>query len=129
MSSEYFAVSEYGIGITEENIEKMAEASAMAEEDVVNYLVEELNVIFCNDVNGNFMVMKETGKIDWANQVPADKFSYLLPLKNEPNPFIAAYGSMDEAIAELKERLSEKIPGEGMSFENNIGYLCGVEYC
>lgn len=134
MSMRDYAVSDYGLVVTEEMMKLLASKACQeyTEEDYeedYDYYADELYekgiIEYISEFTGESMEVDDNGKYVWnTGEVYNDDRIYYVPILRYSTLFKAAYTDMDELISEFKERIGEYLP-EDFDYRNYVRHIAG----
>lgn len=139
MSVRDYGVNDYGLLLTEETMKilasKICEDYTNEEYEAFKYEFNDVVVDHLCDYISNFdgeaIRIRDDGSDDWYANNSSEFFSddtiYFIPLMNYPVLFKPAYASMDEVVAEMKDKVGEYLP-DGFDYRNYIRHIVGTYY-
>ena len=119
MSMRNYAISEYGMVLSESQIYQIAKvlipAQEWAEEDWesadIYDFIDKLDIVsYCSDFEGEALMITDDG-YDWDKSIIYNNSDFIcyIPLDKYPTLFKAAYCNIEEAKNEIRERICDAI--------------------
>lgn len=138
MSMREYAVYDYGLLLTEEMMKVLAKMHCkdFTEEDFDMDefgFYEEVELVFGGNIEyvgqftGEAKYVEDDGSCNWGfNSVfYDDEVLYYVPINRKLSLFEATYKSMDDMIADFKERVGKYMP-EDFDYRYNMRYIVGT---
>ena len=138
MAMQHYAVNDYGLYLDFETLKHMAsklckdyspEAFADDEWDFLFDLYERGYVEYMSEFTGEATAIQDTGEPMWG--VPHQVYRYdacwYAPARKQSRMFGAAYETMDEVIAEFRDRIGEYLPDD-FDYRKNLCLVCGTYF-
>ena len=128
----------YGILVPEEVMKRLAEklcdgySEEAYAEDSFDFDEEvaaqsEGGIIRIGDFSGYASLISPEKELAGLRQVYEDESFYHIPLQKAPSLFKAAYSSMEEVIAEVKESAKDLLP-EDFDYTHNLCHFVGSTF-
>lgn len=138
MSMQHYAVNDYGLYLDFETMNHMAskicddytpEAFADDEWHFMNELYEQCVVDYIGELTGEALCVQDDGRPMWGvpHWVYSNDTCWYIPLFKQSRMFGAAYQSMEEVIAELRDRLGKYLPDD-FDYRKNLCLVCGTYF-
>lgn len=137
MSMRDYAVDDYGLVLFSDDLRLLAEkivddfSECDWENDmysIIEDVVDKLGVEYISSFTGETYQLLDDGDVDWADSdFFNDDMIYYIHVSKYPNIFEKAYESMDELLAEFKEKIGKYLPND-FDFRGHTRHIVGTYF-
>lgn len=137
MSMRNYAVDDYGLVLFSDDLRLLAEkivddfSECDWENDmysIIEDVVDKLGIEYISSFTGETYQLLDDGDIDWADSgFFNDDMIYYIHVSKYPNIFEKAYESMDELLAEFKEKIGKYLPSD-FDFRGHTKHIVGTYF-
>lgn len=137
MSMRDYAVDDYGLVLFSDDLRLLAEriVDDFSECDwqndmysIIEDVVYKLGIEYISSFTGETYHLLDDGDVDWADSdFFNDDMIYYIHVSKYPNIFEKAYESMDELLAEFKEKIGKYLPND-FDFRGRTRHIVGTYF-
>ena len=118
MGMRTYAVTNYGLYVTEEDFKEYAEKNDWDE----NEMLFEIGNGYSDAEGECFLIMKDENET-----LEIDETFSILPISRYPSLFAQAYENKEEALTELREKYAEYLPAD-FDYEGRFVHYVGTTF-